>query len=235
MTHFLLSLLVATHAHAADDSMKTFVNALKLADKSTVAKMIHYPFDRDLPLQPIQSADEFLKVYNQYFDRNSVSKIQKDFARGTMERNGDIGTEGGLVWMHDGLVKKLNFQTSAYTKAWEAAKAADKVNAKAKGYSKLIADCSTSQSHVRVEKFGQDYRLFTWPVKTPITEEPKLALAKGVEKIEGTADNAFYEFKNGGETIEFDIPSMCSDEEWDSSTNHCRVTYNTSKGKEDCR
>jgi len=178
--------------------------ALKTGDKQAVVKMINFPVDRDLPLKSIKNAKAFLAHWDEYFDADTTKALTDQ----NPEQIGWRGIQlaGGMVWLKDGRIIRLNSEAAAYKKALENAKSDEtaKLWLAARGYDRIDVQCSTKTLHVRVQNHGDDIRYFAWKAGAPLSAKPAMALSHGKTPSSGSDGSITYAFTNAGYTYEID-------------------------------
>lgn len=180
-----------------------FIQEVKSGDKEAISKHVRYPLNRDYPIPPINNKAEFVKRYNEIFDKVLIEKITKsnpakDWSevgwRGIMLNQGDM-------WIDiDGKIIAINHQSEVEKKQKASLIAAQKkkVNPSISKFKEPIAILETSKFRIRIDDLGNDnYRYASWSIKKKMTDTPDLIIEKGVFFADGTGGNHHYEFKKG--------------------------------------
>lgn len=180
-----------------------FILEVKNNDKEAISKRIKFPFKREYPIPSVKNKQEFLKRYNQIFDKVLIEKITKsDPAKDWSE----VGWRGimldrGDLWIDtDGKIISINHQSAEELKLKKELIAAQKkeVNASLSNFKEPVAVIETSKFRIRIDDLGNDnYRYASWSVKQKMTEKPDLVIEKGTFHADGTGGNHHYEFKKG--------------------------------------
>ncbi|MDP5198379.1 hypothetical protein [Flavobacterium sp. DG2-3] len=188
--------------------ISTFISEVKNNNKNAVAARITFPLNRENPIPSIRNKTEFLKRYNEIFDKTLIDKIvksnpAKDWSevgwRGIMLYQGDlwIDTNGKII--------SINYQSDAEKKQKNSLIAAQKknVNSSISNFKKPIAILETSKFRIRIDDLGNDnYRYASWSIKKKMTDTPDLIIENGVFFADGTGGNHHYEFKKGNYVYE---------------------------------
>jgi len=180
-----------------------FILEVKNGDKEAIAKRIKFPFRRDYPIPSVKDKADFVKRYNQIFDKVLIEKITKsnpakDWSevgwRGIMLNQGDM-------WMDtDGKIISINYQSDEELKLKKAKIAEQKksVNAAISNFKEPVAILETSKFRIRIDDLGNNnYRYVSWSIKKKMTDSPDLIIEKGIFVADGTGGNHYYEFKKG--------------------------------------
>ncbi|QLC66862.1 hypothetical protein LPB248_11340 [Flavobacterium sp. LPB0248] len=180
-----------------------FILEVKNSDKEAIAKRIKFPFKREYPIPSVKDKADFIKRYNQIFDKVLIEKIiksdpAKDWSevgwRGIMLNQGDL-------WIDtDGRIISINHQSDEELKMKNSLIAAQKknVNASISNFKEPIAVLETSKFRIRIDDLGNNnYRYVSWGIKNKMTDKPDLVIENGVFYADGTGGNHHYEFKKG--------------------------------------
>ncbi|WDF63479.1 hypothetical protein [Flavobacterium sp. KACC 22763] len=180
-----------------------FILEVKNSDKEAIAKRIKFPFKREYPIPLVKDKADFVKRYNQIFDKVLIEKITKsdpakDWSevgwRGIMLNQGDL-------WIDtDGRIISINHQSDEEVKIKNSLIAAQKknVNASISNFKEPVAILETSKFRIRIDDLGNNnYRYVSWGIKNKMTDTPDLVIEKGVFVADGTGGNHHYEFKKG--------------------------------------
>lgn len=180
-----------------------FISEVKSGDKEAIAKRIKFPFNRENPIPSVKNKADFIKRYNQIFDKVLIEKITKsnpvkDWSevgwRGIMLNQGDL-------WIDtDGKIISINHQSDIELKMKNSLIAAQKknVNASISKFKEPVAILETSKFRIRIDDLGNNkYRYASWSIKNKMTDKPDLIIENGVFVPDGTGGNHYYEFKKG--------------------------------------
>jgi|SRR6218665_2580188 len=180
-----------------------FILEVKNNDKEAVSKHFKFPFKREYPIPSVKDKSDFIKRYNQIFDKVLIDKITKsdpakDWSevgwRGIMLNRGDL-------WIDiDGRIISINHQSDEELKMKKELIEAQKkqVNASLSNFKEPVAILETSKFRIRIDDLGNDnYRYASWSAKQKMTEKPDLVIENGVFHADGTGGNHHYEFKKG--------------------------------------
>lgn len=180
-----------------------FILEVKNGDKDAIAKRIKFPFKREYPIPPVKDKADFVKRYNQIFDKVLIEKIaksnpSKDWSevgwRGIMLNQGDL-------WIDtDGKIITINHQSDEELKLKNSLIAAQKksVNSSISNFKEPVAILETSKFRIRIDDLGNNkFRYVSWGIKNKMTDKPDLVIENGVFYADGTGGNHHYEFKKG--------------------------------------
>lgn len=180
-----------------------FISEVKIGDKEAISKRIKFPLTRENPIPSVKNKADFIKRYNQIFDKVLIGKITKsnpakDWSevgwRGIMLNQGDL-------WIDtDGKIISINHQSDAELKLKNSLIASQKkkVNASISKFKEPVAIIETSKFRIRIDDLGNDkYRYASWSIKNKMTDKPDLIIENGVFVADGTGGNHYYEFKKG--------------------------------------
>jgi len=180
-----------------------FISEVKIGDKEAISKWIKFPLTRETPIPSVKNKADFIKRYNQIFDKFLIGKITKsnpakDWSevgwRGIMLNQGDL-------WIDtDGKIISINHQSDAELKLKNSLIASQKkkVNASISKFKEPVAIIETSKFRIRIDDLGNDkYRYASWSIKNKMTDKPDLIIENGVFVADGTGGNHYYEFKKG--------------------------------------
>lgn len=180
-----------------------FILEVKNNDKEAIAKRIKFPFKRDYPIPSVKDKADFVKRYNQIFDKVLIEKVTKsnpakDWSemgwRGIMLNQGDL-------WIDtDGRIISINHQSDEELKMKNSLITAQKknVNASISNFKEPVAILETSKFRIRIDDLGNNnYRYVSWGIKNKMTDIPDLVIEKGTFHADGTGGNHHYEFKKG--------------------------------------
>lgn len=180
-----------------------FILEVKNDDKEAISKRIKFPFKREYPIPSVKDKADFVKRYNQIFDKMLIEKIAKsdpakDWSevgwRGIMLNQGDL-------WIDtDGRIITINHQSDEEQKLKNEliAKQKNDVNSSLSKFKKPVAILETSKFRIRIDDLGNNnYRYASWSVKQKMTDKPDLVIENGIFYADGTGGNHHYEFKKG--------------------------------------
>lgn len=180
-----------------------FIEEVKTGDKEAIAKRIKFPFKREYPIPSVKDKADFIKRYNQIFDKVLIEKISKsDPAKDWSE----VGWRGimldrGDMWIDiDGRIISINHQSDEELKMKNSLIAAQKkeVNTSLSNFKEPVAILETSKFRIRIDDLGNNnYRYASWSIKKKMTDAPDLVIENGVFFADGTGGNHHYEFKKG--------------------------------------
>lgn len=180
-----------------------FISEVKNSDKEAISKRIKFPLKRENPIPSVKNKADFIKRYNQIFDKVLIEKITKsnpakDWSevgwRGIMLNQGDL-------WIDtDGKITAINYQSKAEEKLKNSLIANQKktVNSSLSKFKEPVAILETSKFRIRIDDLGNNkFRYASWSIKNKMTDKPDLIIENGVFVADGTGGNHYYEFKKG--------------------------------------
>jgi hypothetical protein len=180
-----------------------FIEEVKNGDKEAISKHVRYPLYRDYPIPAIKNKAEFVKRYNEIFDKVLIEKITKSNPAKDWDEVGwrGIMLNQGDLWIDiDGKIIAINYHSQLEINKKASLIAAQKksVNASISKFKEPVAILETSKFRIRIDDLGNDnYRYASWGIKKKMTDTPDLIIEKGVFFADGTGGNHHYEFKKG--------------------------------------
>lgn len=180
-----------------------FIASVKSGSIEKLGNKIDYPLNRAYPIPPIKNKQEFVKRYKEVFDDDLVKKIIS--SKPSTDWN-DVGWRGimllnGELWLDtDGKLIAVNHQSKL-----EAKEQARLINIeKSKLYPSLanftqpVLILETAQYRIRIDDLGNnDYRYASWPLKSKMSDKPKLVLSNGRYDPDGSGGSGNFNFKSG--------------------------------------
>lgn len=180
-----------------------FINAVKSGNIEKLSSKISYPLKRAYPIPAIKNKQEFVKRYKEVFDDNLTKKIINSKPDTDWD---DVGWRGimllnGELWLDtNGKLIAVNHQSRL-----EAKEQARLINAEKSSlhpslvnFMQPVLVFETAQYRVRIDDLGNNnYRYASWPIKSKMSDKPKLVLSNGKWTPDGSGGNHNYEFKSG--------------------------------------
>jgi hypothetical protein len=194
-----------------------FIDCVKNDRKKDISEMITYPFRREYPLPEIKNKQEFMKRYDEIFDKKLKNKItqskpSKDWSevgwRGIMLYDGDlwIDTDGRLITIN----YQSKVESNLRTKIIEAEKKT--LHSSIAQYKNPNYILETNKFRIRIDEISPDnYRYCSWGLKNLISKKPDLIIYNGKWIPDGSGGNHYFEFKSGDYTYECSIIVMGED------------------------
>lgn len=212
MTFFLLSVvfLFPQKAFGMEGEPLKLVNDFKAAfqkgDRQEIAKFIAYPLVREAPIPSIDTAEDFVKRFEEVFDSTLSDMIKNS---NTTEDWQVMGWRGimlshGILWLnYEGKVIAVHHQSSAEKKLKLALIASEKkkLHKSLRVFDRPVLDWQTNKTRVRIDATDDGkYRYAAWSKgKSPATK-PSLIIGNGERVADGMGGNHYYEFHNNGRT-----------------------------------
>lgn len=187
-------------------------DALKKNDKTAVAHLIAYPFEREKPLPPIKTEEDFLKSWDDFFNVDTISELLN-------AEPGEIGWRGvqlggGGIWFQRGKIYRINMQTAAFREKLDKAKKAEyaMLHPSARDYKRIRYECDTASHHIRIQEHKDGMHYFSWKKGEALSQKPELAL-KGSLEYQGTGGGELYTFENKEYSYKINkIGSVCGED-----------------------
>ncbi|MEH3112040.1 hypothetical protein [Pedobacter terrae] len=180
-----------------------FIKVVKSGNVEKLCSKIKYPLNRAYPIPPIKNKQEFIKRYKEVFDDNLIKKIITSKAETDWS---DVGWRGimllrGDLWLDtDGKLIAVNHQSSLESKEKTRLINVNKnsVHPSIGNFEQPVLVFETAQYRIRIDDLGDDnYRYASWPIKSKISDKPKLILTHGKFRPDGSGGNHNYQFKSG--------------------------------------
>lgn len=181
----------------------SFIKVVKSGNIEKLSSKIKYPLNRTYPIPPIKNKQEFVKRYKEVFDDNLTkkiinSKVETDWDavgwRGIMLLNGEL-------WLDtDGKLIAVNHQSRLEAKEQARLINVDKssLHPSISNFAQPVLVFETAQYRIRIDDLGNNnYRYAAWPIKSKMSDKPKLVLTNGKFTPDGSGGNHNYQFKSG--------------------------------------
>jgi hypothetical protein len=182
--------------------ISNFIGCVKSNDRIRFSNMILFPLDREYPIPAIRDKEEFLKRYDDLFDKHLIEMIvssssTKDWSemgwRGLMFRD-------GLLWLDsNGKLIALNYQSSSEKIEIQKLITTEKSNLH-KSVSKFkrpIYLLETSKHKIRIDDLGNgNYRYAAWFLTRKMSEKPDVIIENGEYVPDGSGGNHSYVFRH---------------------------------------
>jgi hypothetical protein len=193
--------------------VSNFIECIKMDKREEVADMISYPLERGYPIPDVNNAQEFLTRYDEIFDDSLKqiiinSSIATDWSvvgwRG-------ISLTGGLIWLDSDRLIAVNYQSEFERNMMYELIANDKhnIHSSLRQFYRPVHILKTSTFRIRIDDLGSDiFRYASWPIDSPMSNEPDLVLNNGQCIWDGSGGNHSYLFTNGDYTYECFIIEM---------------------------
>lgn len=185
-------------------SIQRLTNIAKAKNKKRIAELIHYPLKRQFPLKDVKDKKDFIKRFDEIFDKVLLDKVAKSkLSDWTMVGWRGIMLDNGILWIDDkGKILTINYQSSKEKQLLLKSIQTDK-NQLAKSlqnFEKPLYLILTKNYKIRIDqKAGNSYRYAAWKIKSP-NVEPDIIIENGVLEFEGSGGNHTLTFENSGYT-----------------------------------
>jgi hypothetical protein len=208
----LIAFVIATTAFGQDGELKKeeiqaiqkTINTFKTKDKTKIADLIYYPLSREYPLKDVQNKNDFIKRFDDIFDKEFLDKVIKSKIN-NWSRLGWRGImfDDGNIWIgDDGKIITVNYQSTKEKQLLANAIQVDKnqLPTSLQDFQKPTYLIFTKNYKIRVdEKMEGIYRYAAWKIKNP-KSEPDVIIENGVRDFQGSGGNEIITFKNNGYT-----------------------------------
>ncbi|RBQ05367.1 hypothetical protein [Pedobacter miscanthi] len=207
----VLLISIASLTHAQDQTLDkkyrpvvtAFISVVKSGNIEKLSSKIAYPLKRAYPIPAIKNKQEFIKRYKEIFDDNLTKKIVNSKPdtdwdavgwRGIMFLNGELwlDTNGKLI--------AVNHQSRLEAKEQARLINAEKtsLHPSLSNFIQPVLVFETAQFRIRIDDLGNNnYRYAAWPLKSKMSDKPKLVLNNGKWTPDGSGGNHNYQFKSG--------------------------------------
>ena len=214
---FFFSLLLSNSAQAIEVEqlpyVKKLIQAFKQNDRIVLSKMVSYPLSRPAPLPAINNPNEFLKRFDEVFDKKLISTIAYSNPHADWDSIGWRGVilENGLVSLDpEGNITEINYQSQrelALVKKLnevQMAKGRRSIHRSVNNYQQALVQLTTKRFHIRVDDIGNgQLRYASWPLNKTTNQPPDLILNNG--RIVKNGRNQRYVFNNGSYSYHLNI------------------------------
>jgi hypothetical protein len=208
----LIAFVIATTAFGQDgeltkeeiQAIQKTINTFKTKDKTKIADLIYYPLSREYPLKDVQNKNDFIKRFDDIFDKEFLDKVIKSKIN-NWSRLGWRGImfDDGNIWIgDDGKIITVNYQSTKEKQLLANAIQVDKnqLPTSLQDFQKPTYLIFTKNYKIRVdEKMEGIYRYAAWKIKNP-KSEPDVIIENGVRDFQGSGGNETITFKNNGYT-----------------------------------
>jgi hypothetical protein len=180
-----------------------FVNCFKNNDREKLAERIAYPLKREYPIPSVKNEQDFLKRFDEVFDRTFVEQLKKSGAGKGRETVGWRGMMLGVgdIWLdEDGNIISINHQSPAEFKMREALIASEResLHESLKQFKEPIMIMFTQKFSIRIDRMANGtYRYACWKRSEAMSTKPDLVIENGTFVPEGSGGNCHYSFVNG--------------------------------------
>lgn len=190
--------LIPLEKHA----IRAFVNDLQCGRKELVAAAMHYPMQREYPLMPIMSEEEFIERYDEFIDDRFIESVKN----AEWERIGwrGICCDSGILWGN--IDENGEFYAYSYgltpkgQHVWKEAveKQRERLYSGLQEFKKPVVMFKTVNYIIRVDQIAEDaYRYASWGYGHDISSKPDLIINGGILMVDGSLHSESYSFTNG--------------------------------------
>lgn len=215
----LLSILIlnGTTATGQDNELKEgqiqvikkLINAFTIKSKTGIADLINYPLKREYPLKDVKNRDDFIRRFDDIFDKELIGIV----AKSKISDWSEVGWRGimlgnGQLWTDDlGKIEAVNYQSPKEKELLVKAIQADKnqLPKTLRAFEKPFHLIFTKNYKIRIDRKGDGmYRYAAWKIRSP-KSEPDILIENGVLDYPGSSDNHTITFKNNSYTYVISI------------------------------
>jgi hypothetical protein len=202
-------------------SIQKLINTFKTKDKTKIAELISYPLRREYPLKDVKNKDDFIKRFDDIFDKDFLDKV----AKSKINEWSEVGWRGvmfedGTLWIdNDGKIMTINYQSPKEKQLLVKAIHADKnqLPKSLQDFEKPSYLIFTKNYKIRIdEKADGVYRYAAWKIKNQ-KSEPDIIIENGVWEFQGSGGNHTITFKNDGYTYIVSINIIGADDTPDAT------------------
>jgi len=211
-TFIVITILIATSTTAFGQNselkkeqiqfIQKLINSFKTKNKTKIADLIYYPLRREYPLKDVKDKNDFIKRFDDIFDKEFVDHV----ANSKMNDWSEVGWRGimlddGALWIDDeGKIMTVNYQSSKEKQLLVNAIQADKnqLPKSLQDFEKPSYLIFTKNYKIRIdEKADGVYRYAAWKIKNQ-KSEPDIIIENGVWEFQGSGGNHTITFENEG-------------------------------------
>lgn len=208
----LLLFLAATGITAAGQSIrlnngqiskvKKIIDVFGTRDKAKIAGLIQYPLNRAYPLKDVKDRNDFIKRFDEIFDKEFVRKI----ADSKIADWSEVGWRGvmfdkGSIWLnHEGRIKAVNYQSAKEKSLLVDAIRADKKELPEylRNFEEPVYLIVTKNYKIRIDQKSENsYRYASWTINSKL-KNPDLVIENGILEFQGSGGNHIITFRNAG-------------------------------------
>jgi hypothetical protein len=185
------------------ENIQWFIDCIKNNDRATLSKLVYYPLDRDYPLPSIKTADDFLKRFDEVFDKKFIDTIShSDIDKDWEEVGGHevMLKYGRLCLEYDGKLLSINYESEIEKKKRNELIEADRntLHSSLKDYIERVLEWKTKHYHIRIDRVGEYmYRYASWRANKLPSDKPDLIISNGEWEPLGSGGNHQYSFRKG--------------------------------------
>lgn len=202
-------------------SIQKLINIFKTKNKAKIADQIYYPLRREYPLKDVQNKNDFIKRFDDIFDKDFLDKV----AKSKLNDWSEVGWRGimldnGTLWIDDdGKIVTVNYQSPKEKQLLSNAIQADKnqLPKSLQDFEKPAYLIFTKNYKIRIDEKAEGiYRYAAWKIKNP-KSEPDITIENGVMEFQGSGGNHTITFKNNGYTYVVSINVIGSADDPDAT------------------
>lgn len=185
-------------------SIQKLINTFKTKDRIKIADLIYYPLRREYPLKDVKDKNDFIKRFDDIFDKEFIDRVAKSKINDWSEVGWrGIMLDNGTLWIDDdGKIMTVNYQSLKEKQLLTNATQADKnqLPKSLQVFQKPLYLIFTTNYKIRIDEKSEGiYRYAAWKIKNQ-KSEPDIIIENGVFEFQGSGGNHTITFKNNGYT-----------------------------------
>ncbi|PSK91696.1 hypothetical protein [Taibaiella chishuiensis] len=190
-------------------SIEKLIRVFKTKSKRKIADLVYYPLRREYPLKDVKHKNDFIRRFDDIFDRALIDLV----AKSKIDDWSEVGWRGimlenGILWISDeGKIMTVNYQ-SPREKQLLVHAIQDNRNQLPKSlqqFNKPLYLIFTKHYKIRIDKKADGiYRYAAWKIRQA-KSEPDIIVENGVLEFHGSGGNHTITFKNNAYTYAVSI------------------------------
>jgi hypothetical protein len=194
------------------DNVQRFIDLIKNNSRIKLSKLVYFPLHRHYPLPSIKTADEFLKRFDEVFDKKLIGIICSSDTNKDWEGMGWRGVmlNSGILWLeYNGKLRSVNYESEIEKRKRLELIEADRktLHSSLKVFIEPVLEWKTKKYQIRIDRlseykmgehrniYGDKYRYAAWSVNKLPGDEPDLIIYDGECIPDGNGGNHHYDFK----------------------------------------
>ncbi len=188
-----------------------FIRSVAAGDQGGLAEIVSFPLPRNYPLPSIQTAQEFVQLYDEMIDeeftRTIAASDQYDCGRqgwrplSIVRSDANEPERGGvpLVWFDAGgnvarIWHETEIASRRRTQLVEVER--NQLHSSLSEYVYPVLEWETCTHRVRIDDLGNAFRYAAWRVDRFRNDEPDIVMTNGELVSEGTEGHRYFIFQN---------------------------------------
>lgn len=193
---YVLALIFTTSLYALEKEywpvVQKFIDLVKNNKIEELANNVAYPLRREYPLPPISSPEDFVKKFNQLFEKELIDTITKSDYKKDWEALGwrGIMLNNGILWItSEGKLSAINRMSAIEleNKAQIIEEQKSKLHTSVKKFDVPCLEGQTKKFLIRIDKMDTEkYRYAAWSLPKTFSDKPDLILYNGTMEPQGS-------------------------------------------------